>query len=132
LIAETHVASTRFKLRRAPVSGVVAVFTSTSEPPVGREVNSSAKKIVAQHHTRPWPNDLRLSSPHFQRWWHRDPRDRVSRSSSSAHHSAGHIWAGSLSKHTLRITSPTSGPIGELAFLQRDQGHYPAHRSWVP
>jgi hypothetical protein len=28
------------------------VFTSTSEPPVGREVNSSGKKIVAQHHTR--------------------------------------------------------------------------------
>jgi hypothetical protein len=28
-MADTHVASARFKLRRAPVSGVVAVFTTS-------------------------------------------------------------------------------------------------------
>jgi len=67
LIAETQVASARFTLLLVPVSGVVAVFTSTRAPPGDREVRKSAKKVVAQYHKR------------------------VVRSSVCAHQSHGHV-----------------------------------------
>jgi hypothetical protein len=59
------------------------------------------------------------------------PSYQVSRSSVSAHCN-GHIWAGSLGKHILRMAPLTGGPIGELAFPQRGQPPTRNTGRWIP